>query len=172
MVDALIWPLAEELLSLWYFCLRGSSNLSSLIRAESLFPPTPPLSALNNDAVLISAVSLICLFAVNYLLLFFLVIVLSVLWCFFWGGGFCHLLFSFSFSPLFYCRPLWFSGFRSTFSQCHPDRLGSDWRYCAFNLPTPLHVGESRILSRLISPNHLPSFMPGGSNIEWFVEEK
>lgn len=85
MVDALIWPLAEELLSLWYFCLRGLIQFVVLDQSWAPLPPTLPLSTLNNDAVLISAVSLICLFAVNYLLLFFLVIVLSVLWCFLGG---------------------------------------------------------------------------------------
>ena len=36
---------------------------------------------------------------------------------------------SFWLLSLLCCRPVWLSGFRSAFSQCHQDRLGSDWRY-------------------------------------------
>jgi len=61
----------------------------------------------------------------------------SSLWCFIlviWGANVEFSLFPFysisstSF-PFLCCRPVWFSGFRSTFSQCHQDWLGSDRRY-------------------------------------------
>lgn len=139
MIDAFIWT-AEEKRSpfeISVFWVRPICRAWSELMYNSA-PPHTHTRLLSTTMMFWSLLTpasfillpLICLFGVNYPPPFdFLVYVRF----YFFGVSIISFFLLLSFLC---CRPLWFSGFRSAFSQCHQDWLSSDWRYCTFYFPT------------------------------------
>lgn len=67
------------------------------------------------------------------------------------------------------CRPVWFSWFRSTFSQCHQDWLGSDWRYWTVSPSFAVLIGKLCLNILRIIVNHIDYYFFNYKNLCVFV---